>query len=96
MRTAIKTIGAALLTLVAIVFLMALLVLPVLGCASGGPAYSAMVQASETMAMHTVCPEYLEYVNKDDTLSAEQKLIRVNNVSEFRRAVTAAQMEMGR
>jgi hypothetical protein len=95
MRRALRTIGLATVALWAIGAVLMLALLPMLGC-SGGQAYVAMVQASDTAVNHTIGPEYLRYVEADDTLSMEAKLIRVQHVAEWRRAVTAAQMEVGR
>jgi hypothetical protein len=93
MRRALKTIGLATVAFWAIGVVLLIALLPLVGCTTGGETYRAMIAASDTAANHTIGPEYLRYVEADDSLSMESKLIRVQGVSEWRRAVTAAQME---
>lgn len=58
------------------------------GCAQD-PAHQAMVAAGDQFVNRTVGPEYERYVEKDATLTFDEKRVRQANVDAFRRALTA-------
>ena len=56
------------------------------GCASDG-ALVAFAAAGDRFVNRTVGPEYLRYVEADDSLSFDEKRVRAANVEAFRHAV---------
>ncbi len=69
-----------------------LLITLLAGC--GSPT-TLFIDAADSFVNTTVGPEYLDYVESDKSLTADEKLDRINNVQTFRDAVLAAQRLKG-
>ena len=77
----------------AIVGLVALAALSA-ACSRPGDAYRSFVSESDTAANVTIGPKFIQYVNADPALSAEDKEDWLLLVTNWRKAVSAAQSEL--
>ncbi len=67
--------------------LLALGCVLITSCAGVNASALAALKAAD----EAICPEYIEYVDKDTALTAEQKQRRHNTVDDFHRARIAAE-----